>query len=223
MTPVVRVRPAVRSRHLEAMLSAYADRSLSPAVLLACDQHVAICPGCRAAVDAERRLLSSLRTAATPGLPSRLEWALLDLAVHAVPPIPAGGPPVLPVVNRSAPAMYRSPVRAALLASLAAGASAAAAWSLGVSGPGAAGASLTVVRLPSPGATAGSMIGSASSSQVASFLNVSRLAGVEAPAGLTTMFTAVSTRPVPVATDRPVLGPPRLPARSLRSAQSIHE
>lgn len=136
------------------MLSAYADRSLPVARLLACDQHVAICPGCRVAVDAERRLLSSLRTAVTPGLSSRFEAALLDLAEHAVSSEPTSGPSPLRVVRRAAPAMHHSPVRAVMMASLAAGASAAAAWSLGVSGVGPPGASLTVVRRPDPAATA---------------------------------------------------------------------
>jgi anti-sigma factor RsiW len=153
VSPVRRVRLSVASRHLDAMLSAYADRSLPAATLLACDQHVAICPRCRAAVDAERRLLSSLRTARTPGLSSRLESALLDLAAHAACPEPASGPSPLRVVRRAAPAMHHSPVRAVMLASLAAGASAAAALSLGVSGVASPGASLPVVRLPDPAAT----------------------------------------------------------------------
>jgi anti-sigma factor RsiW len=135
------------------MLSSYADRRLPAATLLTCDQHVAICPRCRAAVDAERRLLSSLRTAVTPGLSSRLESALLDLATHNVFPAPASGPSPLPVVRRAAPAMHHSPVRAVMMASFAAGASAAAAWSLGISGVGPSGASLTVVPLPADIAT----------------------------------------------------------------------
>ena len=139
------------------MLSAYADRSLPAATLLACDQHVAICPGCRVAVDGERRLLSSLRTAVTPGLSSRFESALLDLAAHAACTVssePPSGPSPLRVVRRAAPAMHHSPLRAVMLAGLAASASAAAAWSLGVSGVSPTGASSVVVRLPDPAATA---------------------------------------------------------------------
>jgi hypothetical protein len=140
------------------MLSAYADRSLPAVTLLACDQHVAICTRCRAAVDAERRLLSSLRTAVTPGLSHRLESALLGLATHAVspdiPPKPTTEPSPLRVVGSAAPAMHHSPVRSVMLAGLAAGASAAAAWSLGISGVGPPGATLPVVRLPDPAATA---------------------------------------------------------------------
>ena len=153
MSPVLRTRSSVAVRHLDTTLSAYADRRLPAATLLACDQHVAICPRCRAAVDSERRLLTSLRTAVTPGLSSRLESALLDLAAQAACPEPARNPQ-LRVVRRTAPAMHHSPVRAVMLASLAAGVSAAAAWSLGVSGVGSPGGSLPVVRLPEPAATA---------------------------------------------------------------------
>jgi hypothetical protein len=185
VSPVLRPRPVVGSRHLEEMLSPYADRRLSAATLLACDQHVSICPGCRGAADAERRLLSSLRTAATPGLSSRLEWALLDLAAHPAPPASASAsasvPSPLAVMARSAPAMYRSPMRAAVLAGLVAGASAAAAWSLGVSGLGPSGGSLPVVRLPASAAASGSTIGYPSSSQAISFLSTGLLAPVEGP------------------------------------------
>jgi len=100
-------------------------------------------------VDTERRLLSSLRTAVTPGLSCRLEAALLDLAAHTAANEPTSGPAPLRVVRPAAPAMHHSPVRAVMLAGLVAGASAAAAWSLGVSGV----ASLPVVRLPDPAAT----------------------------------------------------------------------
>ena len=153
MSPVLRTHLPVAARHLDTVLSAYADRRLPAGALLACDQHVAICPRCRAAVDSERRLLTSLRTAVTPGLSSRLESALLDLAAHTVCPEPARDPH-LRVVRRTAPAMHHSPVRAVMLASLAAGASAAAAWSLGFSGVGSPGATLPVVRRPEPAATA---------------------------------------------------------------------
>jgi hypothetical protein len=180
------------------MLSPYADRRLSAATLLACDQHVSICPGCRAAVDAERRLLRSLRTSATPGLSSRLESALLDLAVQAVPVVSTSGSSPLAVMGRSAPAMYRSPIRAAMFAGLVAGASAAAAWSLSVNGIGLPGGSLPVVRVPVSAATAGSTIGDASSSQTAAFLSTNHVTGIAGPW-------------------------PGVPDRGRRSAQSIHE
>lgn len=233
MSLVPRGRSVVGSRHLDAMLSAYADRSLPAATLLACDQHVAICPGCRDAVDAERRLLSSLRTAATPELSSRLESALLDLAVYAVPTLPTKRLSPLAVVGPSAPPMHRSPVRAAMLASLAAGAAAAAAWSVGVSGVGPPGASLPVVLLPSATVIANSSSGNSSSgnapsgyesngsgsgSQAATFLSTNGAAGIARSIGVTTMFMGASTGAFPVAGPWPSVADP-----SRRWGQSTHE
>jgi len=146
-----RTGPGLAGRHLDDLLSAYADRSLPAATLLGCDQHVAICPGCLAAVGAERRLLSSLRSSATPGLPSRLDSALRDLGDLAEDLAelrrhsgPSGRPAPLAVVAPASPALHHSPVRAAVLAGLVASASAAAAWSLTVGGAGASGASSPV-------------------------------------------------------------------------------
>ena len=204
MSFVLGNRSVVAGRHLDALLSAYADRSLPAATLLACDRHVAICHGCRVAVDAERRMLSSLRSAATPALSSRLESALLGVAVYAVPTVATRRPPPLAVVDRSAPAMHRSPVRAALLASLVAGASAAAAWSVGVSGVGPSGASLPVARLPSAAAVANSLSrsdpASGSGGQLASLLGTnSGVAAITGATGLTTTFTSAFITAVPVA------------------------
>ena len=208
MSFVVRVRPLVTTRHVDTMLSAYADRTLPAAMLLACDQHVAICPRCRDASDAERRLLSSLRTSATPALPNRLELALLGLAVHAVPAAPGSEPSRLVVVPRSAPPMHRSPMRAAVFASLAAGASAAAAWSVGVSGVGPSAASHSFVRAPARSATVRLFGDSAASNQSAS-LSVSpgAPAGIAGSIQLTTAFTGPSPAPAPVSGPPPgVLG-----------------
>jgi len=200
---VLGARSVVAVRHVDAMLSAYADRSLPAATLLACDRHVAICHGCRVAVDAERRMLSSLRSSATPALSSRLESALLGVAVDAVPADPTRRPSPLAVVNRSAPAMHRSPVRAALLASLVAGASAAAAWSVGVSGVGPSGASLPVAGLSSAAAAANSLSGSdpasGSGGQAVSLpVTNSGVGAITGSTGLTTTFTSASTAAVPV-------------------------
>jgi hypothetical protein len=217
---VIRGRSVVASRHLEEMLSPYADRSLCASTLLACDQHVSICPGCRAAADGERRLLRSLRTAATPGLSTRLELALLDLAGQEVPPALTRGPSSLAVMSTSAPAVYRSPMRAAVLAGLVAGASAAAAWSLGVNGLGPSGGSSQVVRLPAAAATAGSAVGDVSSSQAVSFLSANHVAGVAGAIGLATTFAASATQTVLVPA---VPLWPGVPHHGQRSAQSIHE
>jgi anti-sigma factor RsiW len=194
------------------MLSAYADRSLPAATLLACDRHVAICPGCQDAVEAERRLLSSLRSDATPELPSGLESALLCLAVYAVPTVPTRPPSPLVVVGRSAPAMHRSPARAALLASLAAGASVAAAWSVGVSGVSPSGASLSDVRLTAPAAAASSSSGAGTSGNAVSFLtNNLAVEGLAGSIELGATLTTVPADAVPVAGRSPgVLNEPEL-------------
>jgi putative zinc finger protein len=136
--------------HLGSLVSAYVDRDLPAGVLLGCDQHLAVCGACRAAAEDERRLLESMRRTTTPCLSSSLQSALLGLAASAAP---VGERPHLPVVDPAAPALHRSPVRAAVLAGLAAGASAAAALSLGVagvggSGPGPTTPSSPAVRLP---------------------------------------------------------------------------
>jgi len=126
-------------------------------------------------------MLRSLRSSATPGLSHRLESALLGLAADSTPPIVTGGPSPIAVIARSAPAMYRSPLRAAMLAGLVAGASAAAAWSLGVNGVGPSGGPLPVVRLPAAASPAGSVLGTVSSSQLVSFLSVTAVGPIEGP------------------------------------------
>jgi anti-sigma factor RsiW len=204
MSLVPRGRSVAGSRHLDDLLSAYADRNLPAATLLACDRHVAICPGCRDAVDGERRLLQSLRSSATPPPPSRLEMALLDLAVCAMPDVPTRRPSPISVVGRSAPPLHRSPVRAAMLASLAAGASAAAAWSVGVSGVGPAGGSLPIVRLPSAGVTASSSFVSGSETRATSFLTPGA-ANIAASTGFNPTFRIASTASAPVTGSRPGL------------------
>ena len=199
MSFVLRARPIARTRHVEGVLNAYVDRTLPAATLLAHDQHVSICPACRGAVDDERRLLSSLRTAATPDPPRRLESALLGLAIHAGPVSPVSPPSRLVVVGRAAPAMHRSPMRAAMLASLAAGASAAAAWSVGVGGVAPAAASQSSPRAVAP-ATTVRLSAIASGSQPASLVSSrGAAAGVAGSPQLTTAFTAPASTTVPVA------------------------
>ena len=202
MSFVLRSRSALGSRHVLPVLSAYADRTLPAAALLACDRHVAICPRCQCAVEGERRLLSSLRTAATPRLPSRLESALLELDLSAgpaaVPAAPVGlAHRRLAVVGRSAPPMHRSPVRAAMLASLAAGASAAAAWSMGVSGVSASPASQGP-RVAAPASNARQSSGTASNSHLAPFLSTqpASTTGTVMSTGLTAYVIAGSAAPV---------------------------
>ena len=153
--------------HLGDQLSAYVDRRMSAAVLYGWDRHVMICAVCRARVDEERRLLESLRSAPAPGMSAELQAMLLSLADGGVldgsPAVtgPLGGRgrvpsaaqpiPVIPLAPPAArpdaatgssvpalPALHRSLRRSLVLATLAAGASASAAWTLGLSQPNVA-------------------------------------------------------------------------------------
>jgi len=89
--------------------------------------------------------------------------------------------------------MHRSPVRAAMLASLAAGASAAAAWSMGVSGVSASPISQGP-RVVAPAANARLPSGEASVSRPTSFPSTPQASttGAVISTGLTASFTAGS-------------------------------
>lgn len=140
------------SPHLRGHVRAYVERSLPGPVLRVFDQHLVACEVCRALTDQERRIVASLRS--ETGVPQSLRSALMGLADG----IPLGPAPVpiapartrlhlselslrerapmtrerLATVPPTAPALHRSPVRAAVVASLAATASVAAAWGLTV-------------------------------------------------------------------------------------------
>ncbi|MEO7753674.1 MAG: hypothetical protein ABIS35_09700 [Terracoccus sp.] len=139
--------------HLRGNVRAYVDRGLPPALLHLYDRHVVCCAMCRSAADQERRIIASLRT--DTGVPTSLMSSLMGLgaapsgppapggpSAHPVPPVPR--PPTgfgmpsasfrdpVPTVRPSSPPLHRSPMRAAVLASIAAGASVAAAWGLAV-------------------------------------------------------------------------------------------
>ncbi len=144
------------SRHLGDQVSAYVDRRLAGSALVAWDRHVLVCAQCRYAVDQERGLLSSLRSAPVPGVSDNLQALLLGMGnapanarfiavVGSMPgPGPRSGPPRvpaapfavqgmrLPTMAPGDPPRHRSARRAALVAGLAAGASAAAAWTVGL-------------------------------------------------------------------------------------------
>ncbi len=149
--------------HLRNHVRAYVDRALPPALLHLYDRHVVCCAMCRAAADQERRIVASLRS--DTGVPMSLRSSLIGLATapptpempsHSGPRIPL--PPIgfrmpsapsydpVPTVSPGAPALHRSPMRAAVVASIAAGASVAAAWGLAVSP--VAGSGGTSVRVP---------------------------------------------------------------------------
>jgi len=143
--------PGGGGRCLGADLTAYTDRTLDAASLLRWDRHVVACACCRAAVEDERRVLAALRSPSASRVPGDLRGMLLAMGAelaaapahpgtsatshgarrHAVPPVPVA--PVR-VVDRGAPALHRSARRATVFAGLAAGATAAAAWGLVVTG-----------------------------------------------------------------------------------------
>lgn len=160
--------------HLRGHVRAYVDRALPPAVLHVYDRHLVACMVCRSAADQERRIVSALRADAGD-LPGSLRSSLMSLAsapAVATPgptPVPTPGPRIplgplawggrgvaaagvpepLSTVPPTAPALHRSPMRAAVIASLAAGASVAAAWGLAVSPlPGSTGSRTPSVRVP---------------------------------------------------------------------------
>lgn len=163
-------------------LSEYAAGRLGDAAMRRWDRHLVACEVCRRAVADERRLQLLFATA-QPAVPGGLRSSLLAMgAASAVTPA-ADGPTVpdvpsapfslnlspadcLPVVRPSAPALHRSALRSAVMATVVAGASAAAAWGLGVTttgGPSPSPGVRTVVPASaellsggSPGASGGS-------------------------------------------------------------------
>jgi len=137
--------------HLRGQVRAYVDRSLPPALIHLYDKHLVCCAVCRHAADQERRIVAALQS--DTGVPMSLRSSLMGLASTPPPmeePIRASGPRIpvpplgfrmpsgpshdpVPTVRPTAPPLHRSPMRAAVVASIAAGASVAAAWGLAVS------------------------------------------------------------------------------------------
>lgn len=131
--------------HLRGQVRAYVDGALPPPIMHVFDRHLVCCQLCRAAADQERRIVASLRS--DTSVPHDLRTSLLELAslapvdraassatgpgsAHGMD-VPEAREPV-PTVHPGAPALHRSPMRAAVVASIAAGASFAAAWGLAV-------------------------------------------------------------------------------------------
>lgn len=166
--------------HLRGHVRAYVDRALPPALLHVYDRHLVCCAMCRAAADQERRIVASLRS--DTFVPGSLRSSLMGLA-QSPPPQPADAGPRIPLgplaplaaraagerstgepaairrepvptVLPTAPAMHRSPMRAAVVASLAAGASVAAAWGLAVT-PLPGGTRTPLARVPAGVASLG--------------------------------------------------------------------
>lgn len=139
--------------HLKGYVRAYVDRALPPAMLHLYDKHLVCCTVCRAAADQERRIVAALRS--DTGVPMSLRTSLMGLGATAghetarpstpdtsapripLPPLGLRMPSApsyepVPTVRPTAPALHRSPMRAAVVASIAAGASVAAAWGLAI-------------------------------------------------------------------------------------------
>jgi hypothetical protein len=198
------------------------------------DRHLVCCAMCRAAADQERRIVASLR--ADTGVPMSLRSSLIGLASAPPPepPAPSGPriplPPIslrmpsapsydpVPTVSPGAPALHRSPMRAAVVASIAAGASVAAAWGLAVSP--VTGAGSTSVRVI-PAASFGSNSLTGSNGLTGHSLPVSRTSssggttyGPIMPSRVTTGYWVVSG----TATRAGDLGPVRF--FNISSAQS---
>ena len=124
---------AAPRRCLGGELPEYAAGRLPAPMALVWDRHVAVCERCRSAVASERRLQALLTGG--PAVPSALLASLMSLGAQATTSRPVVPPPPrasLRTVNPWAPPVHRSPVRSALVATAAAGASAAAAWGLAV-------------------------------------------------------------------------------------------
>jgi len=203
--------------HLRGQVRAYVDRSLPPALLHLFDKHLVCCAMCRHAADQERRIVSALRS--DTGVPMSLRSSLIGLAATPPPleqPLVSNGPRVpvpplgfrmpsgaphepVPTVRPTAPPLHRSPMRAAVVASIAAGASVAAAWGLAVSPlPGgrpatarvpvasfgdtglgsSAGATTSPAARPSPAARAG--VGLSGSSTLSGSVGSAGFAGLAA-------------------------------------------
>lgn len=109
-------RPEPPSGHLGEIVHDYLDDRLPPATRHRADQHLLVCGLCRARVEQERALVAVLRSCPTdPGRHARLRAGLLDLArtetgpEQGVPDPPRRGGRSAPgVLDRGAPAQYRS-------------------------------------------------------------------------------------------------------------------
>ncbi len=202
--------------HLRGNVRAYVDRGLSPALLHLYDRHVVCCAMCRAAADQERRIVASLR--ADTGIPTSLMSSLMGLGaapsgpatpgVPSAPPVPR--PPSglrmpsasfrdpVPTVRPSSPPLHRSPMRAAVLASIAAGASVAAAWGLAVTPLPTAGRPVSA-RVPAGVASFGSA-GLASVTSLSSVTSVTSVRSLGATGSATGSvgFSTARLRPAGV-------------------------
>jgi anti-sigma factor RsiW len=128
----------------------YVSGQLSAQRTLEWDRHLIACGGCQHAVAAERRL-QTLLSAGCPSMPGGLHAQLVALAT-SMPAAPSTGHETrrhdhspLQMVAPTAPPAHRSPLKSAALATAAAGATAAVAWTLTLAGPGAMATSVGAV------------------------------------------------------------------------------
>ncbi|KRE42123.1 hypothetical protein [Knoellia sp. Soil729] len=129
----------------------YVSGKLSAQRTLDWDRHLISCVNCQHAVAGERRL-QTLLSSGCPSMPGSLHAQLVALASSMTGPAMAqtSGRAPLEMVPPSAPPAHRSPLRSAALATAAAGATAAVAWSLTIGGPGAITTTVTSVGGASP-------------------------------------------------------------------------
>lgn len=119
----------------------YVSGQLTAQRTLEWDRHLIACVTCQHAVAGERRL-QTLLAAGCPSMSGSLHAQLVALASSVPAPALAdvghrSGPYApLEMVAPSAPPAHRSPLKSAALATAAAGATAAVAWTLTLAGPG---------------------------------------------------------------------------------------
>ncbi len=153
--------PSCPVRCLDDELSEYAAGRLPAARAHAWERHLAVCDLCAVGLERERRLRAAL--AGGPSMPGELRTTLMALGRSLEEEAPARAPSPLALLAPSAPPCHRSPLRATVVAAAAAGVSAAAAWSLTVTGaPARVGTALpttarnaAVTPAPSPSGATG--------------------------------------------------------------------
>lgn len=129
----------------------YVSGQLSAQRTLDWDRHLITCVNCQHGVAGERRLQAML-SSGCPSMPGNLHAQLVALASSMTGPAMAQTSERAPLemVPPSAPPVHRSPLRSAALATAAAGATAAVAWTLTIAGPGAVTTTVTSVGGASP-------------------------------------------------------------------------
>lgn len=129
----------------------YVSGQLSAQRTLEWGRHLITCVGCQHAVAGERRL-QTLLASGCPSMPGSLHAQLVALSSSMTGPVMAQTSERAPLemVAPSAPPAHRSPLRSAALATAAAGATAAVAWTLTIAGTGAVTTTVTSVGGSAP-------------------------------------------------------------------------